>query len=1308
MPIRDWLAFVYGRVRLYTDLFLLRRPFGRWTEALGAYGEAVLPSQDREGQRWLQVARGIALWKAGRAAEAASYLEAAEGPETTLYRHIAWYWEAQGDLERALRILRQGERLAERADVLYLSRIELLRRAGRMEEAVALAEQARTRFPRSGPVRWYAAEAALELEHPELAAESAAEAVDLEPQWPDPYLTLAELLLYRQDELQAETLETLPHLLGTAWHLDPDHPGTLHVLSRFRFRDQDPEEAQAALVELRHRVAEEFPAPGYTLFLPRKRRRFISEILPVPERPRPAIALLAAADLLVEFGQPEKALHFYERALEREPEYGLLHYRIGLLYCSHLEAFEKAREHLERYLALDPQGPEWMRKRAQELLQSLHQKKPRKARSFSGISWRIVDMAEFGEEHLTGVLETSCVELATLRDVEEQPATYLREGVLEELYALLQRPDNSSFVLVGEPGVGKTAVIYELARRLKRGHCPPALTGYRIFETTTQNLMAGTKYIGEWETKLVNLTREMREAGDVILYIRDLPNIVGAGTTSTSSANFASYLAPLIERGEITVIGEATADMLKHMFRQAPYLERVFTQVRLEEPRAEELDRILMAVARDLGQRYGVEILPEVVQRIIELTGRFLPYQKFPGKAIDFLKQMLARLAHRGQLAARQVLTAEVVVSQFQETTGLPAVVIDDRARLDLDEVHRFFSERVLGQEEAVEAIKRTLALLKSGLHDPSRPLATYLCLGPTGVGKTEFAKTVAAYLFGSPERMVRLDMSEYMEWNSWERLIGERFDDRGGKLTRPIQEQPFSVVLLDEFEKCHPNVYDLLLQVFDEGRLTDRQGRTTDFRNTIIIMTSNIGSKLYGQKPIGFEESMSDEALRRAVQAELERYFRPEFLNRIELIYFKPLSAEVVRRIAYREIGKVIAREGILRKQLTVEIDERLVDRLIEEGYSPRYGARFLKRAVERLITLPLAQALVERSIEPGSMIRLESDPNGQTRVHVEPPAGPAALPEPGRLPAMPDPDELERELEELERRLQALADRQGVTELRRRIQELEARMQEPTFWDHPRQALEELRSLGQCYRIQNRYRRLEQTLEELKRLHYRREKTLWPELTRLYREAVLQMEALEWEQLLAYPEASADALLWLEPTGPESETWALELGLAYRQALEGRGLEVIPMAEDPHSGLLLLVRGHNAYGLLLPEAGVHRLLRDSGTPAEVRIRISPFPPTGGGERPEVRFRPLRRRVQMSTGLEARYRMHVRDPQGRTLSWYTDRPKRAWRPYLAAFSVLCKHTHQAEQVRIFPLPDGSREALLARLEEHLWAHLES
>ncbi len=658
-----------------------------------------------------------------------------------------------------------------------------------------------------------------------------------------------------------------------------------------------------------------------------------------------------------------------------------------------------------------------------------------------------------------------------------------RDQEVDNLLNILRKDGNSSVILVGDAGVGKTAIIHEMTRRLIEEDPTCA-----VLETSTPELMVGTKYIGEWETKLHDLVEKIKQPRRVYLYLTNVNDLPGAGTTSSNKQNFVTLLAPYMRRGDITVIGESTAEALRTGIEKDLSIKRLFQNISVTEPDTVTVHQVVRQALRDQGRRHDAhfEAAPEVLELLIDLSGTYYSTMAQPGRSVTVLKQVvdhvLEQRGKEGESTQTLRIDAEDVIKGLARFTGLPELLLNDALPMDPVKVRQFFDERVLGQPEAVSSVVDLITLIKAGLTDPTKPFGVFLFVGPTGVGKTELAKVLAEFIFGSRDRMLRLDLSEYREYDSFEKLIGGTWRHKEeGRLTGKVREQPFSVILLDEVEKAHPNVFDLFLQVFDDGRLTDGQGRTADFRHTIIIMTSNLASAFKAGGPVGFGGEEGDSLASQAgIVREVKRFFRPEFLNRLDkVVVFRPLEPETMRQIAQRELGKVLTRSGLLRRKLVVDIKSSILDFLMAQGFSKAFGARPLKRAVESRVLLPIARAIVSSGPGYGGDVLEVAAPKGtdvsverassefETRRRALMNAGQDALNGTNLEPLAAAPrtrKQAATQFKDASARLDALLQAHPRQQLRSHIEAVEEAMIKVTFWDKPQEAQQAL--LGKARR--------------------------------------------------------------------------------------------------------------------------------------------------------------------------------------------------------------------------------------------------
>lgn len=554
-----------------------------------------------------------------------------------------------------------------------------------------------------------------------------------------------------------------------------------------------------------------------------------------------------------------------------------------------------------------------------------------------------------GEQELDGGRELRrvgrCLDWLYPDDLERAVG---REKEAEELTKLLESKDKRPVVVVGKNQVGKTNLIHEYvfgqASRRKQHRAGERL----VWLVSPQRLISGMSFVGQWENRLTAILKEAKQR-EHLLYFDDLPGLFFAGVSASSDLNVGQVLKPYLERRDVRVLGEITPETWRVLKEKDRSFAEMFYVFRLEETDEDRTLRILFSARREFEHKFGCRFELDALPTALDLQRRYNREASFPGKAASFLRQ----IANKFENAK---ISREDILREFEAKSGLRVAFLDDRSKLERSEIVRKISGGVVGQKAAVEAAADVISVAKARLNDASRPLAAFLFLGATGIGKTEAAKKIAAYLYGSEEKLLRFDMNEFVSPADAARLVGT-FDQPEGLLTGAIRREPFSVVLLDEIEKAHPDVFNLLLQVLGEGRLTDAHGRTVDFSNAIIILTSNLGSREANVK-LGFRETNESNAS--VYRQAAERFFRPEFFNRLDrIIPFENLSREDVGRIARIQLQKVFAREGFQRRNCRLELEPSAVRKIIDEGYHPELGARALKRVIERNLIAPVAARL-------------------------------------------------------------------------------------------------------------------------------------------------------------------------------------------------------------------------------------------------------------------------------------------------------------------------------------------------------------
>lgn len=610
-----------------------------------------------------------------------------------------------------------------------------------------------------------------------------------------------------------------------------------------------------------------------------------------------------------------------------------------------------------------------------------------------------------------------------------------RDTEVERLIQILSRRTKNNPVLVGDPGVGKTAIAEGLAQRIVAANVPKDMRNKRVMMLDMGAVVAGTKYRGEFEDRMKKLVDEIYHDGEVILFIDELHTLIGAGGAE-GAIDASNILKPALARGELQTIGATTLDEYQKYIEKDPALERRFAKILVDEPNEEETIEILSGLKAQYEEHHQVAITQEAIEAAAKLSIRYINDRQLPDKAIDLIDEAaakvrlnqaekpspivkqqqvladiykqkeeaiisqnfaevveireiekkalkkLAKLVEKQEKESAgyiQKVTEEDIESVISQWTGIPLTQLEKKESERLLDLEKVMHERVVGQEEAVESVSRAIRRARSGLKSPNRPIGSFMFLGPTGVGKTELAKTIAEVMFGSEDALIRVDMSEFMEKHSTSRLVGSPPGyvgyDEGGQLTERIRQKPYSVVLLDEVEKAHPDVFNVLLQVLDDGHLTDAKGRKVDFKNTIIIMTSNIGAtSLRDEKTVGFgvaDETKDYKAMKSRILEELKKSFRPEFLNRVdEVVVFHSLNKEQLH-----DIVKIMSKDVVERlkeQDITLKLTPAAIDVISSEGFDPEYGARPIRRALQKEVEDRLSELLLSGELQTGDIVTL------------------------------------------------------------------------------------------------------------------------------------------------------------------------------------------------------------------------------------------------------------------------------------------------------------------------------------------------
>jgi ATP-dependent Clp protease ATP-binding subunit ClpC len=616
-----------------------------------------------------------------------------------------------------------------------------------------------------------------------------------------------------------------------------------------------------------------------------------------------------------------------------------------------------------------------------------------------------------------------------------------RDKEIDRVIQILCRRTKNNPCLIGEPGVGKTAIAEGLAQKVVEGSLPDILKDKRIVCLDLSSMIAGAKYRGEFEDRLKGAMDEIKKAGNIILFIDEIHTLVGAGAAE-GAIDAANILKPSLARGEVQVIGATTLDEYRKYIEKDAALERRFQSVLVDEPSEEEAIQILKGVRDKYEAHHGVKITDEALEQAVKLSKRYITDRYLPDKAIDLideaasktrlksytappdikkLEAKLEKLAHNKEEAVKEqdyekaakirdeekeakakleetrskweekqqktikTINKDAIAAVVAAWTGIPAQQLTKTESERLLKLEEILHERVVGQDEAVKAVARAIRRGRVGLKDEKRPVGSFIFLGPTGVGKTELSKALAEAMFGDENSMIRIDMSEYMEKHTVARLIGAPpgyvgFDE-GGQLTEKVRRKPYSVILFDEMEKAHPDVFNVLLQILDDGVLTDSQGRKVDFKNTVIIMTSNVGARLIsegGSRSLGFassEENESEknyETIKENVLGELKKAFRPEFLNRVDdIIVFHQLDKENIKNIGGKMLDKLVSK--MAENEITLEYTDAILELVAKEGFDPVYGARPLRRVIQSKLEDFLAEKMLDGSVKKGDSVKLD-----------------------------------------------------------------------------------------------------------------------------------------------------------------------------------------------------------------------------------------------------------------------------------------------------------------------------------------------
>jgi len=815
-----------------------------------------------------------------------------------------------------------------------------------------------------------------------------------------------------------------------------------------------------------------------------------------------------------------------------------------------------------------------------------------------------------------------------------------KEPVIEpqEWKALLDSAERSirhsaprSVIIRGDDKTGKTSFLKILAQRLIAQH-------WSIFEAGGPELQAGQTYFGQLEERLKRLTQEAVVSKRIIWYVPDILQLALGGVHQSQPASILDQLAGALGAGRIIIISEATPAQYTQLLQAKPHLKNLFEAVPLHALSETRTLELVQSYVKEMEGRQSTRFDPEAVPMALQLARQYLDASQLPGSVFDLVKLAYNHCRSKG---VKLVPPGEIMAS-LSQVTGLPRAILDAQEKVELATVRKFFDERVMGQPEAVQRIVDRIAMLKAGLTDPSKPIGVFLFAGPTGTGKTELAKTLAQYLFSSADRMIRLDMSEFKSSDSLSKIIGEAGQNapRSDFLINQVRKQPFSVVLLDEFEKAHPNIWDLFLQVFDDGRLTDANGNAADFRHCIIILTSNLGATTHENSGLGFgarTEAFSPEQVERAIG----QAFRPEFINRLDkVIVFQPLSRSLMRQILHKELRNVLDRRGLRNREWAVEWEDSAIEFLLDKGFSAQLGARPLKRAVDEYLLAPLAATIVEHRVPEGDQFLFVRSDGREIQVEfVDPDADRSSV------PATPGTGEVELasivlQAHGTDAERGVLAQEQRLIDLRLASEEWQGQalalgneMAREDFWREP-QRFETLSRLALMDRIKAAARTADAMRERLDKSRDRSGSYSGELMGRLAR----QIFALKAGIADALTGAPVETVVRVEPAldamgdAAGAPAWCGQLLDMYRQWAKRRGMQLVEHVLD--GSTYLLVSGFGAHRALSGESGLHVLEtgdEETATSRVVaRVRVVASPP--GELKASKAARELKRVIEAGT----------------------------------------------------------------------------
>ncbi len=868
-------------------------------------------------------------------------------------------------------------------------------------------------------------------------------------------------------------------------------------------------------------------------------------------------------------------------------------------------------------------------------------------------SYRGLD--EYDELSLEDLLSRCATNLTEKAAQGDLPAAYDREQEIDQILTSLASPLKGRILVTGGPRVGKTVVIQEVAGRIAAGRCPDGLKGSELWALSARSILRAFG-VQDWQDRLGQLMMRWAERPEVLLVVDALPTTLAAGATAEDPFDMAQFLLGQLQSSSNRILAEGRSQAVQVFLEAYPEYKHVLLEIRIPEPPLDVARGIVHHASEDLETSQGIHIDDEAVEVALDLTRRFALSEALPGKAIDLVGEGFALHSEGSERPSR--VTKEDIVSRFGEKTGLPRMLLTDDEPYDEQIVHRYFGDRVLGQDQAVEVVVQALSLLRTRLNNPQRPMGVFLFIGPTGVGKTELARALAQFLFGSDEHIVRFNMADYSQDWHVQTLFGNPhgfdMESRRGQFTLRMQDHAFAVLLLDEFEKAHPEVFQRFLQLFDEGILINGASEAVNLRNSIVILTSNFGAQVLSSGRLGFGPSVTIEEQENLIREEMVSFFTPEFINRVDnVLFFKPLTKPVLREIAYRRVQEILEREGLARRGVEVEVDEDVIEWVVEHGYSERYGARYLARQIEKTITYPLAQQLIRNDPPQGALLRLfmrnervASALVLPTTAHAVRKVAPeAAVPGGGRdLPKRLTLNYMQAGMPLLAERVAALEAAHEVADARSRLGDLMQSMSTPSFWDDPASIQPKLETLsrlsGQVEMVDGLRRNLNELADILAELEQGHSADQIGEAALRYRYLVRELPRAELTLHFKGPWDTFGVYLHVEARGrrPVAAQWAADLARMYLGWAARREFLADVLSEDLSNsggtrGAWIGIEGYGAYGLLRGETGIHRLVQAAeggdGQRQVVQAIVSVWPDLSDADLPVVDRSRLRIKAQ-------------------------------------------------------------------------------